>query len=105
MSLSLEDSSFTLSSKTESQRKSTFYLTDPINIDLSDDITEPQREINTLGSIPEQKTNTTLETAPSITRNLKKTKLTRPSYPPPPVPTLLGKYLLLYSVLLFIVNC
>lgn len=92
MSLSSESGPFALTSKNDSQRRSTFYLTDPINIDISEDSTDVETRTNTLNYIPEEKTTTVIESQPEVIQNLKKTKLSRPKCPPPPVPTILGKY-------------
>lgn len=92
MSLTSESTAFALYARNDKQRTSTFYLTDPINVD----ITESSTEEETGNRISKEKSEEKVEmngSVPDNNRNLKKSKLSRPKSPPPPVPVVMGKFL------------
>lgn len=63
-------------------------MTDPI------DISEDSKEVERLE--PETKIEKLVEELTDGARNLKKSRLSRPKSPPPPVPLELGKFFLSY---------
>lgn len=87
MSLTSESAAFAIYAKNDNQRKSTFYLTDPINVDICDNSIEEE----TGNKISEEMSQEKIGSPSDTNRNLKKSKLSRPKSPPPPVPTVLGK--------------
>lgn len=65
-------------------------MTDPIDIDISDNSTEPETASNNFNYIPEEKVEN-VKLPQEVIPNLKKSRLVRPKSPPPPIPTLMGK--------------
>lgn len=97
MSLSSEGLAFSIYGRNDSQRKSTFYLTDPINIDICENSTEEETGNLITKEVPEEKTEARVESPPDIIRSSKKSKVSRPKSPPPPIPIIQGEYVLYFS--------
>lgn len=95
MSLSAESAPLKFSARNETQRRSTFYLTDTIDIDTPANSTEVNSTVSITDCIPEVTVEKTFDSPSQSVRSSR--KLVRPKSPPPPIPIVQSEYRLIIT--------